>query len=109
MECTPGSAEVQLTGDVSGNLQEKAERVRAAVDAGWVELQVLKRKLKVLVSAGRQLSDATRNLRGIGGQVAQSALCLAQAFTAIPVAMDQVSVSLEVSVEVSASASVSGG
>ncbi len=108
-ECEPGRAEVYFAGDVSSNMQDKADRVRAAISAGWGELQMIKRKLKIVASAGQQLVDATRNLRGVGRQVAAATMCMAEAVTAVPAAMSQVSVSLEVSVEVSASASASAG
>ena len=108
-ECTPGSAEVHFAGDIDSNLEEKANRVRAAIGAGWAELQMIKRKLKIVVASGAHLKDAAANLQGVGRQVAAASLCLAEAFTAVPAAMSQVSVSLEVSVEVSASASASAG
>ena len=110
MECEPGSAEVVVRGEVSSNMEEKVARVKAALKAGWAQLQAIKAKLQRLKASGNAVLEAGRGLRGSGGAMLSTAgSCVVEAVGILPAAIASVGVSVDVSVSVSASVSGSAG
>lgn len=105
-ECKPGHVEVLVRGDAGAN-QERVERLRAALEAGWGDLQVIRARLTHLRDSGSGLVDASRNLKGVGRELGVGAVaCITEAASIIPQAVGSVGVSFEVSVSVSGSMSM---
>jgi hypothetical protein len=104
--CEPGRVDVLVQGD-AGVDQARLERLRAALRAGWGDVQLVRAKLGYLGESGRGLVQASRNLRGVGRELGMGAVaCITEAASIIPEAVASVGVSVEVSVDVSASMSV---
>ncbi len=105
-ECEPGHVEVVIQG-AAGVDQERAERLRRALAAGWGDLQVIRARLGYIRESGRGLIDAGGNLRGVGRELGVGAVaCITEAASIIPAAVGSVGVSVEVSVSVSGSVSM---
>ncbi|MFO0695760.1 MAG: hypothetical protein U0230_19520 [Polyangiales bacterium] len=103
--CTPGHVEVTVVGEVGVN-QERVQRIRAALLAGYGDIEAIRMRLKWLQQSGNDLRGAIRNLRGVGGDLGAGALaCMTEAFSVIPQVVGSVAVSVQVSVDVSASVS----
>jgi hypothetical protein len=109
-KCEPGEAKVDIKGEVSSNFKERADNVRAALEAGWGAIATARAKLErlrasgdAMVRAGGQIPNAIGDL-GIG-----AAACATQAAAGIVRASASVSVSFEASASVSAAASGSAG
>jgi len=107
VQCEPGQVDVVIAGEISSDFQPRADRVRAALRAGWGQMKAIGAKLERLVQAGRELYDSIANLRGTGRTIGQALLCVGQAAVAVPAALARVQVSVEV--QVSFSAEVSAG
>jgi hypothetical protein len=104
--CEPGRVDVLVQGD-AGVDRERLDRLRAALGAGWADLEVARARLAYLRDSGRGLVDASRNLRGVGRELGVGAVaCITEAASIIPQAVGSVGVSVEVSVSVSGSMSM---
>ncbi|MBC7174517.1 MAG: hypothetical protein H5U40_18880 [Polyangiaceae bacterium] len=102
-QCEPGSVEVLVRGDASVD-RARLDRLRAALQAGWGDVQLVRARLAYLGESGRGLVDATANLRGVGRELGVGAVaCITEAASIIPQATASVSVSVEVSASVSGS------
>lgn len=108
--CKPGRAELVVRGDVSGNIEERVNNLRAAITEAWPEFMAAAAKLERLAASGERM---VRTAGDVPGAVAtlglQAANCASQAAAMIPRAMASVTVSVEVSVSVSAAASGRAG
>jgi hypothetical protein len=109
-KCEPGEAKVDIAGEVSSNFKERADNVRAALEASWGAIATARAKLDrlrasgdAMVRAGGQLPNAIGDL-GVG-----AAACATQAAAGIVNASASVSVSFEASASISAAASGSAG
>jgi hypothetical protein len=106
--CTPGSAALRVTGDVSTDLAARVQRVQAALAGGYVNVIGLRAKLERVAQSGAELTRAAGELpNAIGAAGAAAATCAVSAGAIAAQAMSSVRVSVDVSVQVSASASVS--
>ncbi len=105
-QCEPGRVEVIVQGDAGAD-RERVDRLRAALAAGWGDLQVARQRLQYLREAGSGLVSASRNLQGVGRELGVGAVaCITEAASVIPQAVGSVGVSVEVSVSVSGSMSM---
>ncbi len=106
--CTPGSAALQVTGDVASDLGARIQRVQAALAGGYVNVMGLRVRLERVAQSGAELTRAAGELpNAIGAAGAAAATCAVSAGAIAAQAMSSVRVSVDVSVQVSASASVS--
>lgn len=103
-ECTPGHTELVVGGNV-GELADRVNRLKGAIEVGIANILALKYKLELLrdsaqamIDTAQSLPDAVREL-GLG-----AAACVTAAAGALPRASASVSVSIEVSASVSGSA-----
>lgn len=105
MECTPGSTTVTVAGNVSGNAEEKLNRVRAALEAGFATIMAIAEKLERLGASGGAMIRAGEDVpNAVGSLGLTAASCATRAVAALPRATAQISVSVEVSASFSASA-----
>jgi hypothetical protein len=109
-ECTPGHAELSVTGDVKSNIQPKVERVSKAVRIGFGNLMAIREKLERLQASGSLMVSTARDVPGAAVDLgAGASACVLEAAAAIPRAVAQVGVSVDVSVSLSASVSGEAG
>src|SRR5690606_33101102 len=66
-ECRPGSVEVVVTGDVSGNLEERVSKLRSAISGSWGTIQTVGAKLERLGAAAAQSHSAPEDWTGTSG------------------------------------------
>ncbi len=104
--CTPGGAELRITGDVPTNLVEKVRRLRAALGGGFGQVLMIRGRLERTARSGVALSRSMADLpvaaRGIG---LTAAACATSAIAATTQAMSSINVSVSVSVQVTGSVS----
>ena len=104
--CTPGRAEMTITGNVSSNLQEKVTHVQAALRGGFAQILLLQTRLERAASSGAAVVRSAQDLPGaIGAVGAQVTACAGVAATGLVGAVASVNVSVQVSVQVSGSVS----
>jgi hypothetical protein len=90
--CTPGRAELAITGNVASNLQEKVDHVQAALRGGFSQILMLRTRAERAASAGAAVVSSARELPNAIGAVG---------------AVASVNVSVSVSVQVSGSVTAS--
>ena len=104
-ECTPGTVEVVITGNVSSNLEERVNHLKAALRIGLANVRVTELKLRRLAASAQAMGRTAREIPGAVGTLGlRAGSCIAAAAAAIPPATVNISVSIEVSASVSASA-----
>jgi len=104
-ECTPGSVEVTVTGNVASNLEERVNHLKAALKMGLGNILAIKLKLERLAGAANAMGRTARDLPGAVGTLGLSAAsCVSNAATALVPATGSITVSVEVSASVSGSA-----
>jgi hypothetical protein len=104
--CTPGRAEMTITGNVGTNLQEKVNHVQAALRGGFSQVLLLRSRLETAASSGAAVVSSARELpNAIGAVGAQVTACAGVATTGLVSAVASVNVSVSVSVQVSGSVS----
>ncbi|MCB9597060.1 MAG: hypothetical protein H6719_30330 [Sandaracinaceae bacterium] len=110
LECTPGEAELVITGGPDAAAQERIAKVREAVRVGLATVLTVRERVQRLQQSGRQIANSLERLpeavRTVG---ATAALCSAGAVSDLTQSLASVSVSVEVSVSVSASVQGSAG
>jgi hypothetical protein len=105
--CTPGGAVLNITGNVSTNLEEKVRRLRAALAGGFGQVLVLRGRVERVARSGAALSRSIGELPGVARSVGISAAaCATSAVASTAQAMASVNVSVQVSVQVSGSVQV---
>lgn len=108
--CTPGRAELRITGNAGTDLEARVRRVRAALGGGFGQVLLLRAKVERTARSGAQLVRAAQELpNAIGNAGARAVMCATSAATATVSAMAKVNVSVSVSVQVSGSVTASGG
>ena len=104
--CTPGRAELTITGNVATNLQEKVSHVQAALRGGFSQILLLRSRLERAASSGAAVVRSAQDLPGaIGAVGAQVTACAGVAASGLVSAVASVNVSVQVSVQVSGSVS----
>jgi hypothetical protein len=104
--CSPGRAELTITGNVGTNLQEKVTRVQTALRGGFSQVLLLRSRLERAASSGAAVVSSARELpNAIGAVGAQVTACAGVAATGLVSAVASVNVSVSVSVQVSGSVS----
>ncbi|MDB4929521.1 MAG: hypothetical protein JWM10_2005 [Myxococcaceae bacterium] len=104
--CTPGRAELTITGNVGTNLQEKVAHVQAALRGGFSQMLLLRRRAERAATSGARVVTAARELpNAIGAVGAQVTACAGVAASGLVGAVASVDVSVSVSVQVSGSVS----
>ena len=104
--CAPGRAELNITGNVGSNLQEKVARVQAALHGGFAQVLLLHSRVEQAASAGAAVVRSAQDLPGALGAVgAQVTACAGVATSGLVSAVGSINVSMQVSVEVSGSVS----
>lgn len=104
--CTPGHTEVTVTG--GGQVDPaKLERVRAALRAGYGQMLATGEKLRRVRAAGKALSKAGQDLKGVSTVGVRAVACMSEAASLLPTALASVSASFEVQVSFTASVSAS--
>jgi hypothetical protein len=105
--CSPGRAELTITGNVGTNLQDKVNRVQAALRGGFSQALLLHSRLERAANSGAAVVRSAQDLPGaIGAVGAQVTACAGIAATGLVSAVASVNVSMQVSVQVSGSVSV---
>jgi hypothetical protein len=105
--CAPGRAELNITGNVGTNLQEKLGRVQAALRGGFSQLLLLHTRIERAASSGAAVVRSAQDLPGaIGAVGAQVSACAGVAASGLVSAVGSINVSMQVSVEVSGSVAV---
>jgi hypothetical protein len=109
-ECTPGHAQLSVTGDVKSNIKPKVERVSNAVRVGFANLMAIHEKLARLKASGSVMVTTAEKVPGAAVDLGAGATaCVLEAAAAIPRAVAQVGVSVDLSVSLTASVSGEAG
>ena len=104
--CEPGHVEVVIEGDLSGEIEGRANRLKGALRSGLGTIVMVRAKLERLGASGVAMVRVAGELPGaVADMGMQATTCVSQAAAALPQAAGQVSMSVEVSASVSASAS----
>jgi len=104
-ECKPGEARVTITGNVSGDAEQKLNRLRAAIEGSFGTILAVAKKLERLAAAGGAMIRTAGDIPGaITSLGLQATSCASQAAAALPRAAGSISVSVEVSASMSTSA-----
>lgn len=110
MECTPGTAELVVTGGPDAEAEARLARVREAIRVGLASVLATRERMQRIQESGRrvlaELEQLPAAVRTLG---VSAAVCSAGALADLTSSMQTVTVSVEVSVSVSASASASAG
>jgi hypothetical protein len=105
-ECEPGQAKVVMSGKVDSNIEERAAKVRAAVEGGFGAILAARGKLERLNANASAMVKAGQEVPGAVGDLGLSAAaCATQAAAGIVRASASVSVSFEASASISGAAS----
>jgi hypothetical protein len=109
-ECTPGHAQLTVTGDVKSNLEPTVARVSKAIRIGFADLMAIREKLGRLQASGSLMVKTAQDVPGAAADLGAGATaCVLEAAAAIPRAVAQVGVSVDVSVSLTASVSGEAG
>lgn len=104
--CSPGRAELTITGNVANNLQEKVTHVQAALRGGFSQIMLLRSRLEQAATSGAAVVRSAQQLpNALGAVGAQVTACAGVAATGLVGAVASVNVSVQVSVQVSGSVS----
>jgi len=104
--CTPGGAELRITGNVDTNLGDKVRRVQAALAGGFGQVLMLRGRLERTARSGAALSRSIADLPSAARSIGiTAAACATSAIAATTQAVASVNVSVSVSVQVSGSVS----
>ncbi len=107
--CTPGRADLRITGEVSSDLQARVTRLRAALGGGFVEILAIRGRAERVVRSGETLGRAIGELPSAARSIGlQAGACAVSAVTATTSALASVQVSVSVSVSVSGSVQAGG-
>ncbi len=109
-KCEPGEAKVAFSGKVDGNIEERANKVKAALESSWGAIATARAKLERLRASGSAMVRAGGEVpKAVGDLGFSAAACATQAAAGIVKASASVSVSFEASASVSGAASGSAG
>ncbi|MEZ4405841.1 MAG: hypothetical protein R3A52_05140 [Polyangiales bacterium] len=104
--CTPGRAELRINGNVGTNLQQKVERVQAAIRSGFSQVLQVRAQVERSSRSGAALARAIADLPSAARSIGiQAATCAGAAVGAVTSSVASVNVSVQVSVQVSGSVS----
>jgi hypothetical protein len=105
-KCEPGQVKVAMSGKVDSNVEERAAKVRAALEGGFGTILAARAKLERLHASGSAMVRMGGEVPGAVGNLGLSAAaCATQAAAGIVRASASVSVSIEASASVSGAAS----
>lgn len=105
--CTPGRAELRVTGNVATDLQQKVDRLQAALASGFGQVLQVRVQVERTARSGEALARSIGELPGVARSVGvQAATCAVAAVGAVTSAVASVNVSVQVSVQVSGSVAV---
>ena len=102
--CEPGEVEVAITGELGTDLAERAERVSAALRAGFGTILTIRARLERLRDSGEQVVRLAGGLPGAVASIGlEAAGCARGSIESLQSSMGSVRISMEVSVQVSGS------
>ncbi len=96
---------VAITGTVGSDIEDRVNKLRAALQGGYGAILAVAAKLQRLVAAGEAMVRTGAEMPDAVGQLGlQAAACVTEATAALPRATGSITVSVEVSASVSGSA-----